>query len=67
MAATTFKNHHGPTSIELSKILQDMQDMEKSRSSNSQHFKYDQKESTATKRPNLAKLSARDIEHIDGV
>ena len=67
MGATYIKNHHGPTSIELSKILQDMQEHGEIEVVNSQHFKYDQKKYLPRKRPNLAKLSARDIEHIDGV
>ena len=67
MGATYIKNHHGPTSVELSSILQDMQKHGEIEAVNSQYFKYGQKKYLPLKRPNLATLSARDVEHIDGV
>ncbi len=67
MGATYIKNHHGPTSVELGKILQDMQKHGEIEGVNSQYFKYGQKKYLPLKRPNLAILSARDVEHIDGV
>jgi len=67
MGATYIKNHHGPTSVELGKILEEMQKDEEIEVVSSQYFKYTQKKYLPLKRPNLAILSARDVEHIDGV
>ena len=67
MGATYIKNHHGPTSVELGRILEEMQKDGEIEVVNSQYFKYDQKKYLPLKRPNLAILSARDVEHIDGV
>lgn len=67
MGATYIKNHHGPTSVELGKILDEMQKDEEIEVVSSQYFKYTQKKYLPLKRPNLAILSARDVEHIDGV
>ncbi len=67
MGATYIKNHHGPTSVELGKILEEMQKDREIEVVNSQYFKYTQKKYLPLKRPNLAILSARDVEHIDGV
>ena len=67
MGATYIKNHHGPTSVELQSILNDMQESGEIEAVNSQHFKYEQKKYLPRKRPTLDSLSARDIEHIDDV
>ena len=67
MGATYIKNHHGPTALELGKILEKMQKDGEIEVVNSQYFKYTQKKYLPLKRPNLAILSARDVEHIDGV
>ena len=67
MGATYIKNHHGPTSVELGRILQDMQKHGEVEAVNSRYFKHDQKKYLPRKRPDLDTLSARDIEHIDGV
>lgn len=67
MGATYIKNHHGPTSIELGAIIDDMQKNGEVEAVNSRYFKYDQKKYLPLKRPNLNKLSAREIEHIDEV
>lgn len=67
MGATYIKNHHGPTALELGKILEKMQEDGEIEVVNSQYFKYTQKKYLPLKRPNLAILSARDVEHIDGV
>ena len=67
MGATYIKNRHGPTSVELGKILEEMQKDGEIEVVRSQHFKYTQKKYLLLKRPNLAILSARDVEHIDGV
>ncbi|MDK2948896.1 MAG: hypothetical protein PWQ56_61 [Patescibacteria group bacterium] len=67
MGATYIKNHHGPTSVELNTIIQEMQDEGDIEAVNSQYFKYSQKKYLPLKSPNLKNLSAREIEHIDNV
>jgi transcriptional regulator with XRE-family HTH domain len=67
MGATYIKNHHGPTSVELSSIIQEMQKQGELEAVKSQYFKYLQKKYLPRKRPNLDILSAREIEHIDNV
>ena len=67
MGATYIKNHHGPTSVELGSILKEMQEQGELEAVKSQYFKYLQKKYLPRKRPNLAILSAREIEHIDDV
>lgn len=67
MGATYIKYHHGPTSVELQSILQDMQDNGEIEAVNSKYFKYEQKKYLPLKRPDLNSLSARDIAHIDDV
>ena len=67
MGATYIKNYHGPTSIELGEIIKEMQKQGELEAVKSQYFKYSQKKYLPLKRPNLDILSAREIEHIDGV
>lgn len=67
MGATYIKNYHGPTSVELQSILQEMQDNGEIEAVNSKYFKYEQKKYLPLKRPALDNLSARDITHIDDV
>lgn len=67
MGATYIKNHHGPTSIELGSIINEMQEHGEIEAVDSQYFKYLQKKYLPRKRPNLDSLSAREIEHIDDV
>lgn len=67
MGATYIKNHHGPTSVELGAIVEEMEKQKEIEIVKSQYFKYPQKKYLALKRPNLDVLSAREIEHIDGV
>lgn len=67
MGATYIKNHHGPTSIELGAIIEEMQKQGELEAVKSQYFKYLQKKYLPRKRPNLDILSAREIEHIDDV
>ncbi|MDD4738186.1 MAG: DUF4065 domain-containing protein [Candidatus Pacebacteria bacterium] len=67
MGATYIKNHHGPTSVELNTIIQEMQDQKEIEAVNSKYFNYHQKKYLALKRPNLGILSAREVEHIDDV
>lgn len=67
MGATYIKNYHGPTSVELGPIVDDMQKDGELEEVKSQYFKYEQKKYLPRKRPNLDVLSAREIEHIDDV
>ena len=67
MGATYIKNYHGPTSIELGSIIENMQKSGELEAVQSKYFKYEQKKYLPHKRPNLDVLSAREIEHIEGV
>jgi len=67
MGATYIKNYHGPTAVELSVIIKDMEDKGELEAVKSKYFKFKQKKYLPIKRPNLNVLSAREIEHIDGV
>ena len=67
MGATYIKNHHGPTSVELGSVIEEMQQQGEIEAVRSAYFKYHQKKYLARKRPNLETLSAREIDHIDEV
>ena len=67
MGATYIKNHHGPTSIELGKIVELMEKNKELSVVPQKYFGYEQKKYLALKEPNLKMLSARDIDHIDDV
>lgn len=67
MGATYIKNYHGPTSVELKDVIANMQKNKEIEAMKSQYFKYEQRKYLPLKRPNLDKLSAREIEHIDEV
>lgn len=67
MGATYIKNYHGPTSVELKDIVDDMRKNGEIEVVKSQYFKYEQRKYLPIKRPNLNVLSAREIEHIDDV
>ena len=67
MGATYIKNHHGPTSVELSEIIKEMQEQGELVQVKNKHFEYEKKKYLPLKRPDLSVLSGRDIEHIDDV
>ena len=67
MGATYIKNYHGPTAAELKTIIDDMQKHGEIEAVQSRYFKYEQKKYLPIKKPDLSKLSAREIEHIDEV
>ncbi len=67
MGATYIKNHHGPTSVELGAIIEKMEKNGELEAVKSQYFKFPQKKYLPLKYPKLDILSAREIEHIDGV
>ena len=67
MGATYIKNYHGPTAVELGKIIADMQEKGEIEAVKSKYFKYEQQKYLPLKRANLDELSAREIGHIDNV
>jgi len=67
MGATYIKNYHGPTSVELGSIIENMSKNGDIEAVQSKYFKYEQKKYLPRKRPNLDILSAREIEHIEDV
>ncbi len=67
MGATYIKNYHGPTAVELALILKEMQKQGQIEAVRSRYFTYSQKKYLPRKNPDLNKLSAREIEHIDNV
>lgn len=67
MGATYIRNHHGPTTVELKEILHDMQENGEIEAVKSQYFKYPQTKYLPHVPPDLDKLSAREIDHVDKV
>jgi transcriptional regulator with XRE-family HTH domain len=67
MGATYIKNHHGPTSVELGAIIENMQKNGEIEAVKSNYFKYEQKKYLPRKRPDLSILSANEIQHIEEV
>lgn len=67
MGATYIKNLHGPTPVEFKDIVADMKKNNELAEVKSKYFTYEQKKYLPLKRPNLAVLSGREIEHIDEV
>lgn len=67
MGATYIKNHHGPTSVELGPIIENMQKNGEIEAVKSKYFKYEQKKYLPHERPDLGVLSAREIGHIEDV
>ena len=67
MGTEYIKNHHGPTSVLLQSMIDQMEKKGDLETVKSQYFKYKQKKYLARKQPNLDILSAREIEHIDNV
>lgn len=67
IGATYIKNHFGPTPVEFKKIVDEMirnGDIEKVES---KFFQYQQRKYLPRKSSSLAKLSARELEHINDV
>ncbi len=67
IGATYIKNHFGPTPVELVKIVDAMKKNGEIEEIKSKFFKFDQKKYLPLRKPNLNLLTAREIEHIDGV
>ncbi|GIW68328.1 MAG: hypothetical protein KatS3mg099_276 [Candidatus Parcubacteria bacterium] len=67
MGATYLRNHHGPTACELRDILREMQEKKEIVAIKHKYFSYHQKKYLPLREPDLTKLSARELEHIDEV
>lgn len=67
MGATYIKNHHGPTSIELSAVIAQMKKIGEIEAVNSKYFKFEQKKYLPCRQADLSKFSARELEHINEV
>lgn len=67
IGATYLKNHHGPTPVEFSKIISDMEDSGEIETVKSKYFKYPQTKYLPKREPDLGQLSAIELKHIDNV
>lgn len=65
--AKYMRNHHGPTPINFSAVVDLMIKNEEIEKVKSKHFKYEQKKYLPLRKPDLSLLSAREIQHIDEV
>ena len=65
--ARYIKNHYGPTPVEFKKIVEEMEKKGEIEKVRSKYFQYDQKKYLPRREPNLGKLSAQEIKHIDEV
>ncbi|MDD3735059.1 MAG: DUF4065 domain-containing protein [Candidatus Pacebacteria bacterium] len=65
--ARYIKNHYGPTPVEFKKITEEMEQRHEIERVKSKYFQYDQKKYLPRREPDLSKLSAREIKHIDEV
>ena len=65
--AQYIKNHYGPTPVEFKKIVDEMIEKGEIEVVKSKYFKYDQKKYLPHRSPDLSKLSAQEIKHIDEV
>lgn len=65
IGATYIKNHHGPTPVEFAKIVSDMENSGEIETVKSKYFKYDQTKYLPKRKPDLSKLSALELKHID--
>lgn len=67
IGATYIKNHHGPTPVEFSKIVSDMEENGEIETVKSKYFKYPQTKYLPKREPDFGKLSALELKHIDNV
>lgn len=67
MGLTYFKNTHGPTPREFKKVVDEMSEQAKLEQVKSTYFTLDQKKFLPRVQPNLALLSAQELELIDDV
>ncbi len=67
IGATYIKNHYGPTPLEFKKIVEQMQKDKEVEKIKSKFFQYEQKKYLPHRAPDLSKLTAQEIVHIDNV
>jgi DNA-binding XRE family transcriptional regulator len=67
IGANYIKNHHGPTSVEFKKIVDEMQEEKSLEKIKTKYFTYDQTKYLPIREPDLSILSGREIEHIEEV
>jgi len=67
LGATYIKNHHGPTPVEFRAIVTEMEKNGQVEQVKSKFFQYEQKKYLPLESPDLSRLSAREIQHIDEV
>jgi transcriptional regulator with XRE-family HTH domain len=67
MGLTYIKNHYGPTPREFVKVVDQMKNDGDLEEVESAYFKYEQRKFLPHKEPNLAKLTAQELEMIDNV
>lgn len=65
IGATYIKNHYGPTPVEFSSVVKEMQSKKEILLVKSKYFDYDQKKYLPLRKPNLSVLTALEKEHID--
>lgn len=65
--ARYMKNHFGPTPVEFKEIVENMEQKGELERVKSRYFQYDQKKYLPRRDPDLSKLSAQEIKHIDEV
>lgn len=67
IGATYIKNHYGPTPNEFKAIIENMEKVGEIELVKSKYFQYDQKKYLPHRAPDLSKLSAQEIAHVDDV
>ncbi|MEA2015641.1 MAG: DUF4065 domain-containing protein [Actinomycetota bacterium] len=65
--ARYIKNHYGPTPIEFKKIIEEMEEKGELEKVRSRYFRYNQKKYLPHRKPDLKKLSAQEVKHVDEV
>jgi transcriptional regulator with XRE-family HTH domain len=67
IGATYIRNHYGPTPCEFVKIVDEMKKKGEIEEVKSKFFQFEQKKYLPHRLPDLSKLTAQEIEHIDDV
>lgn len=67
IGAKYIKNHFGPTPVEFKDLVADMQRKKEIEKVQSKYFRYNQKKYLPRRKPDLTRLSAQEIQHIDDV
>lgn len=67
IGASYLKNHHGPTPMEFKKIVERMIENKEMEKVKSEYFNYPQTKYLPLRRPDLSKLTAREVETMDEV